>query len=99
MSKENKTIDMNRGNVKVASDNLESTQIRQLIHCMSDGVLMFDTGEKVVITNPAMTRMAGLPEAGFYLHEFIRLFDGKIENMSLLKRLGNRVDLGGYFVS
>ena len=47
--------------------------IKDLVRCMPDGVLMFDKSKKVIIANQAISQMTGLPQEGFYIEEFIRL--------------------------
>ncbi|MBI4457777.1 PAS domain-containing sensor histidine kinase [Candidatus Uhrbacteria bacterium] len=48
--------------------------IAALVESQADGVAVFDNERRVVIANPAMSSMTGLPREGFYLQELTRLF-------------------------
>lgn len=55
----------------------EQSRIQSLVESLSNGVIMFDLDQRVTMSNPAATQMTGLPEYGFYLTEFTKLFVAK----------------------
>lgn len=71
---------------------LESEQSRtaSLVESLSNGVIMFDLDQKVTMSNPAAQKMTGLPEHGFYLSEFTKLFKENID-----KRVASTLQEGG----
>ena len=57
--------------------------IRALIHSLTNGVALFDNNKQAVVANPAMVRMTGLPEEGFYLSELAMLFEHAQVNLEI----------------
>lgn len=55
--------------------------IKALVESLADGVALFDTRQRVVLINPAMSRMTGLPKEGFYVSELARLFEEQRVNI------------------
>lgn len=53
----------------------EISLISSLIEGLTNGMVLFDRSKNVVLTNPAITRMTGLPRESFDLAEFTRLFE------------------------
>ncbi|MBU4338968.1 PAS domain S-box protein [Patescibacteria group bacterium] len=52
----------------------EQSRIASLVESLSNGVIMFDLDQRVTLSNTAAQKMTGLPERGFYLSEFTKLF-------------------------
>jgi len=50
---------------------------KALINSLKEGIAFFDKKEKVILVNPALMQMTGLPQDGFYLSEFTKLLSGK----------------------
>ncbi|MBI3589208.1 MAG: PAS domain-containing protein [Candidatus Liptonbacteria bacterium] len=59
--------------------NLSQDIITNLLPAIPDGVFMFDRDQKVIIANPAATKLTGLPQEGFYLPEFTKLFKKRVK--------------------
>ncbi len=70
----------------------EQSRIASLVESLSNGVIMFDLDQRVTMSNPAAQKMTGLPEQGFYLSEFTKLFKENID-----KRVAGILQKGGLF--
>lgn len=53
----------------------EQSRTQSLVNGLSNGVIMFDISQRVTMANPAAMEMTGLPGKGYYLSEFVKLFD------------------------
>jgi len=71
---------------------LEHVKIQAMIEGLTNGVALFDKEKKVILTNPAMMRMTGLPQKGFYLSELSRLF-GK-DQLNIEEKLDETLTTG-----
>ncbi len=53
----------------------EISLIDSLLESLTDGVVLFDKNKKIILTNPSISRMTGLPREGFDLSELTQLFE------------------------
>jgi len=64
---------------------LEQQKMQLLLKTLTNGIALFNQEKKVTLTNPAMMKLTGLPQEGFYLSELTRLF--KNDQVNIEKRL------------
>ena len=63
----------------MADTYLPQENITGLLSNIPDGVFMFDRDQKVTVVNPVATRLTGLPQEGFLIQEFTKLFKNRIK--------------------
>lgn len=57
---------------------LQQGIIADVLRSIPDGVILFDRDQKILNVNPLIARLTGLPQEGFSLSEFRKLFQEKI---------------------
>ena len=72
----------------------EGSRIEALVKSMTNGIIMFDLDQRVNLANPAAQKMTGLPGKGFYLSEFIKLFQPAAADIDLEKKIAKTLEKG-----
>lgn len=70
--------------------NAERIRINATIQNLNEGVVAFDANGNVILVNPMITKLTGLPEKGFSIVEFTSLFKGIDVEAKIKSALANR---------
>ena len=71
----------------------EQSRTQALLKSLSNGVLMFNLNQKVILSNPAIEKITGFSLSEFYLSEFTKLF----KEIDLDKKVADTLKIGDSF--